>query len=72
MSQQGRLTAAKRERERALAERRKQKAAQRAEARDRQASGQRHNPAGVDPDIAHIVPGPQPLQEWQEQEQEQE
>ncbi len=66
MSQQGRLTAAKRERERALAERRKQKAAQRAESRDRQSSSERAAD-GVDPDIADIVPGPQPLQEWQQE-----
>jgi hypothetical protein len=68
MSQQGRLTAAKRERERNLAERRKQKAAQRAEARDRQASGTRSGSTDGDPDIDHITPGPQPLQDWQQQE----
>lgn len=69
MSQKGRLTQAKRERERAVAERRRRKAAERAESKDRpdqpRASGDQ------DPDLAGIVPGPQPLQDWQRDEQEQ-
>jgi hypothetical protein len=52
------LARGKRERERARAEKQKEKAARRAEARARrgQPGG---DPAGVDPDIAGIVPGPQ-------------
>jgi len=49
----------KRERERAKAEKQKQKAARRADAKVRKATvGPR--PTGEDPDIAGIVPGPQP------------
>lgn len=69
MSQKGRLTQAKRERERAVAEKRRKKAAERAESRERQDSGPRSDTA-EDPDLAGIVPGPQPLQEWQRDEQE--
>lgn len=69
MSQKGRLTQAKRERERAVAERRRRKAAQRAEAKDRQDQQPRGN-ADEDPDLAGIVPGPQPLQDWQIEEQD--
>ena len=52
------LARGKRERERARAEKQKEKAARRAEARARrgQPGG---DPAGIDPDIAGIVPGPQ-------------
>ena len=67
MSQKGRLTQAKRERERAVAERRRKKAAERAEAKDRQDTNVRANPDEA-PDLAGIVPGPQPLQEWQRDE----
>jgi hypothetical protein len=54
MTNRSRPTQAKRAREKALQEKRQQKAA-----KDRQ--GTRGDvPAGVDPDIADIVPGPQP------------
>ena len=54
-----RPTQLKRERERAKLERRKEKDARRAEAKARRASEPRR--AGAeDPDIAGIVPGPQP------------
>ena len=54
-----RPTQLKRERERAKLERRKEKDARRAEAKARRAAEPR--PAGgEDPDIAGIVPGPQP------------
>jgi hypothetical protein len=57
-----RPTQLKRERERAKLERRKEKEAKRAEAKARRAVGPR--PAGgEDPDIAGIVPGPQPPRE---------
>ena len=69
MSQKGRLTQAKRERERAVAERRRKKASERAESRDDKDATPRTG-ADEDPDLAGIVPGPQPLQEWQREEQE--
>jgi hypothetical protein len=68
MARNTRPTAAKREREKALIERRQQKEARRRDARDRPSNTQR--PDGVDPDIAGIVPGPQPLQDWQVEDQE--
>jgi hypothetical protein len=53
------LARGKRERERARAEKQKEKAARRAEARARRESGPTED-GGEDPDIAGIVPGPQP------------
>lgn len=63
MARNARPTAAKREREKALIERRQQKAARRVDAKARKAE----NKAEVDgdPDIAHIKPGPQPPADWQ-------
>jgi hypothetical protein len=59
MTNRSRPTQAKRAREKALQEKRQQKAAKRQDAKERQASrGDRAD--GVDPDIADIVPGPQP------------
>jgi hypothetical protein len=52
------LARGKRERERARAEKQKEKAARRSEARARRGQGG-NDSAGVDPDIAGIVPGPQ-------------
>jgi hypothetical protein len=49
----------KRERERAKLERRKEKDARRAEAKARRAAEPKR-PGDEDPDIAGIVPGPQP------------
>ena len=69
MARNARPTAAKREREKALSERRQQKAARRQDAKQRKASQPRAND-GVDPDIADIVPGPQPLADWQVEDQE--
>jgi hypothetical protein len=69
MAGQGRPSAAKRQRERALAERRRQKLAHRIEAKhERQQSQVTSAAAGIDPDIAHIVPGPQPPLPWQMEE----
>jgi hypothetical protein len=69
MARNARPTAAKREREKALTERRKEKEARRRDSKDRKAtSGPRSD--GVDPDIADIKLGPQPLAEWQVEEQE--
>jgi hypothetical protein len=67
MARNARPTAAKREREKALTERRKEKEARRRDAKERKASnGPRED--GVDPDIADIKLGPQPLAEWQVEE----
>jgi hypothetical protein len=64
MARNARPTAAKREREKALTERRKEKEARRRDAKERRAtSGPRAD--GVDPDIADIKLGPQPLADWQ-------
>jgi hypothetical protein len=67
MARNARPTAAKREREKALLERRQQKAARRLDAKERKGS----EPAahdGVDPDIADIKLGPQPPADWQVEE----
>ena len=59
MTNRSRPTQAKRAREKALQEKRQQKAARRQDAKERQGSrGDRAD--GIDPDIADIVPGPQP------------
>ena len=68
MARNTRPTAAKREREKALIERRQQKEARRRDSKDRQDSGARKD--GIDPDIAGIVPGPQPPADWQIDEDE--
>ena len=57
--QKSRPTQNKRARERARQEKQKDKAARRLEAKARKASSP-GGPAGEDPDIAGIVPGPQP------------
>jgi hypothetical protein len=59
MTNRSRPTQAKRAREKALQEKRQQKAARRQDAKERKDSSPGH-PDGVDPDIADIVPGPQP------------
>jgi hypothetical protein len=69
MARNARPTAAKREREKTLSERRQMKATRRQESKQRRAETVR--PAdGVDPDIAGIKPGPQPLADWQIEEEE--
>lgn len=71
MAQNARPTAAKREREKALAERRKFKETRRRDTKERKDMAPGRD-GGVDPDIAHIKLGPQPLADWQvEEEQEQ-
>ena len=67
MARNARPTAAKREREKALLERRQQKAARRLDAKERKGSTRPASDAG-DPDIAHIKLGPQPPAEWQVEE----
>ena len=58
MSSRSRPTQAKRAREKALMEKRQMKAAKRQDAKDHKSTTTRAD--GVDPDIADIVPGPQP------------
>jgi hypothetical protein len=68
MARNARPTAAKREREKALTERRKEKEVRRRDAKERKATtGPREE--GVDPDIADIKLGPQPLADWQVEEE---
>jgi hypothetical protein len=69
MARNARPTAAKREREKNLAEKRKEKAARRQDVKQRKAEAPRRTD-GVDPDIADITPGPQPLADWQIDEAE--
>lgn len=69
MARNARPTAAKREREKALLERRQQKAARRLDAKERKSS-ERPSDGTVDPDIAHIKLGPQPPADWQVEETE--
>jgi len=64
MAMKSRPTMMKRARERARAEKQKEKAARRLE-RAQQNTERQSTPDGVDPDIAHIRVGPQPLAEWQ-------
>ena len=61
MASNTRATAAKRQRERALVQRRKDKEARRAE----RATKPQRTTNGEDPDLAGIRPGPQPLADWQ-------
>jgi hypothetical protein len=56
----------KRLRERQRQERRNEKQARRQEANARRDTVERT--PGVDPDLEGIVPGPQPLQDWQKTE----
>jgi hypothetical protein len=63
--QKSRPTLQKRARERARQEKQQEKAARRQESKNRKAS-KAAVPAGEDPDIAGIVPGPQPSP-WDDQ-----
>lgn len=67
MARNARPTAAKREREKALIERRQQKAVRRQDAKERKESTDVDR-SGEDPDIAGIKLGPQPLADWQLEE----
>ena len=60
----------KRQRERQQQERRAQKLAKKSEASARR-SQTPSRPAGYDPDLEGIQPGPQPLQDWQKEDVEQ-
>ena len=59
MANKGRATFAKRQKEIARQERAREKAAKRVERKETKDKVER--PAGYDPDIAGIIPGPQPL-----------
>jgi hypothetical protein len=65
MARNARPTAAKREREKALIERRQQKAARRQDAKVRKEASGPTRPGEEDPDIAGIKLGPQPPADWQ-------
>ena len=67
MANHPKVSAQKRARERARQERQKEKAARREEARDRKPAVTRGG--SEDPDIAGIVPGPQPSP-WGDEEQD--
>ena len=58
--QKSRPTQNKRARERAKQEKQQQKAARRLETKQRRAAETSVSSDGIDPDIAGIVPGPQP------------
>ena len=62
MAQRSRPTLMKREREKARMEKQKMKEARRADRAQRPTD---RAADGIDPDIAHIKPGPQPLADWQ-------
>jgi hypothetical protein len=64
MAPNARPTAAKRNREKALVERRQEKEARRRDAKERKETAGPRAP-GEDPDLAGIKPGPQPLADWQ-------
>jgi len=64
MAHRSRPTTNKRQREQARIAKRNDKAARLAD-RARLAASRPDLPAGVDPDIADIRPGPQPLADWQ-------
>jgi hypothetical protein len=63
MAHRSRPTTNKRQREQARIAKRNDKAARLAERK--RGSDRPDLPAGVDPDIADIRPGPQPLADWQ-------
>jgi hypothetical protein len=71
MARNARPTAAKREREKALLERRQQKSARRQDVKQQKAGAPTHAD-GTDPDIDHIKLGPQPLADWQIEEEQNE
>ncbi len=56
-------TQTKRQKEQARLEKRKEKEAQRAQRKAEKADRPARQPGESDPDIAHIVPGPQPIPE---------
>lgn len=71
MANRARPTLQKRQRERERQQRQKDKAARREEAKQRRAAAPQRT-GDHDPDIDHIVPGPQPLADWQVEMKEEE
>jgi hypothetical protein len=69
MARNSRPTAAKREREKGLIEKRQQKAERRRQEKERKAASGPRAADGNDPDIAGIKLGPQPPAEWQIEEE---
>jgi hypothetical protein len=65
MAPNARPTAAKRNREKALVERRQEKEARRRDAKERKQSVGPRLPGDEDPDLVGIKLGPQPLADWQ-------
>ena len=63
MPKTSRPTSNKRAREKAQAERKKEKEQRRAESRDRKANTPTRS-GSEDPDLAGMVPGPQPKPDW--------
>ena len=63
MGASGRPSFNKRQKEQARVEKQKRKEEKRAERDADKANRPANAPAGEDPDIAHIIPGPQPIQE---------
>ncbi len=70
MAPNARPTAAKRNREKALVERRQEKEARRRDSKERKQTTGPRGPGYEDPDIAGIQLGPQPLADWQIDEAE--
>jgi len=68
MANRARPTLQKRERERARQQKQKVKEARREEAKTRRSGATPITP-GEDPDLAGIRPGPQPLADWQKEDQ---
>ena len=68
MARNARPTAAKREREKALLERRQQKAARRLDVKENKRQAGPSIGGDEDPDIAGIKLGPQPPADWQLEE----
>jgi hypothetical protein len=64
MANRSRPTLQKREREKAKQEKQRQKEQRRQEAKERRGTTMPHT-GDEDPDLAGIVPGPQPLADWQ-------
>lgn len=71
MASRPKVTQQKRARERARQERQQEKVRRREEAKVRRANTPGH-PGGEDPDIAGIIPGPQPSPWGDEKEEEEE
>ena len=69
MARNSRPTAAKREREKGLIEKREQKAARRRAEKERKATSGPRSADGADPDLEGIKLGPQPPAEWQVEEE---